>query len=434
MTLTTPTLEPSPPPVRPVVIHFTHGGRRYRLAARTTEPGASLYLCFEDRGERIIKSTGCPDRAGAIRWARAFLDARRDDNQAALDHLLVRGTATPHTSTVGELLNWFTPATNLGISDHSRRAYAHCLRNVLRGAGHAEPDPLPLARACTSETVHAYLEHIEAAAAEADAQDDAARIRRSAASILNQAKAVFSLLTTESARRAGVVLPELTEFLRHIVIARKRLLKGSGKVDFRPPDDTVIAATLAAWRALDVTNADQRNAYVMIWLALSCGLRISEIGQARWEWVTQRDGVPLLQGSAFVKNRTGELRVRPIDPFWNEGLARFLTLNPQPSTPFLTTQTPEPAARTVSDLMRSAGWRTQKAAHALRALSGSWVAAQWGIFTAQGWLRHASVTTTERSYTVLLRDQTFKPMPVTWAGNLPDKATDKKPDTHEPSA
>lgn len=396
-------------------LHPAKVGRRYRLTKRSAAPGASWYLAFEDRGERVIKSTGYPDTAGAIRWAKDYLDARRDQNTAALGALL-QHPGTVECSTVGEVLTWYEVHAH-HVSSATRRNYLNCLRLVLRTAtGEESIDQLP-ATVFGKDLVLGWHHAKQGESNAAASQEDASRIKRSANSILNQARSVFSLLTVEQLRRAGLRLPDLEPFLTACKTFR---FKSCSKEDYRPPTDAVIAATLAAWRASAATD---HNLYNAIWLALSCGLRASEIQQVRWEWITVQDGAPLLLATAGTfKDGTGTLRVRPIDPFWNEGLANLQPATPVLSGPILAgtaTELNTDVWRRVSALMRTAGWRTQKAAHALRALSGSWVAARWGIYTAQQWLRHSSVMVTETNYSVLLKDDTFKPTPVEWAASSP---------------
>lgn len=397
--------------------HFLHPakiGRRYRLTKRSAAPGASWYLTFEDRGERIIKSTGYPDTAGAVRWARDYLDARRDDNAAALSALLQR-PGTVECSTLGDVLTWYEVHAH-HVSPTTRAGYLNCLRLVIRTAtAETAIEKLP-ASVLNKDLVIGWQNAKQGEANAAADQETASRIKRSANSILNQAKSVFSLLTVENMRRAGLRLPDLEPFL---TAAKTFRFAKCSKDDYRPPTDAVIAATLAAWRAVKGTDP---NLYRAIWLALSCGLRAAEISQARWEWITVQDGAPLLlaTGGQF-KDGTGTLRVRPIDPFWSEGLAGCTgngawQFEAGPILGGTDTETRTDVFRRVSILMRTAGWRTQKAAHALRALSGSWVAAKWGIYTAQQWLRHSSVMVTETHYSVLLKDNTFKPLPVEWGG------------------
>jgi len=76
------------------------------------------------------------------------------------------------------------------------------------------------------------------------------------------------------------------------------------------------------------------------------------------------------------------------------------------------------AFRAVSAWMRGLGWGTRKTNHALRAYAGSQIAMKYGIYDAQVWLRHSSVTVTEGHYHQYVAD--FKPanqddIPARWA-------------------
>ncbi|MFN0130304.1 MAG: hypothetical protein ACKV19_26880, partial [Verrucomicrobiales bacterium] len=66
----------------------------------------------------------------------------------------------------------------------------------------------------------------------------------------------------------------------------------------------------------------------------------------------------------------------------------------------------------ISDWLRVLGWQTTKAYHEFRALAGCWVAMRDGLLVARDWLRHSSVTTTERHYGRYVRT-TVSDIPVT---------------------
>ena len=76
------------------------------------------------------------------------------------------------------------------------------------------------------------------------------------------------------------------------------------------------------------------------------------------------------------------------------------------------------AFRAVSTRVRGLGWGTRKTNSAFQADAGSQIAMKYGIYDAQVWLRHSSVTATEGHYQQYVAD--FKPanqddIPARWA-------------------
>ena len=248
-------------------------------------------------------------------------------------------------------------------------------------------------------TVRAWTRDAQARAAGQPDQEGSNRVLRSANSILRQALALFAPRYVGHMRDAGLVVPDLTEFRAE---AQQQRFRGTAKRNWHPPSQEVIDRTLAAWRASADTD---RNRYVAIWLELSCGLRKGEISQARWSWVREHE----LAGSANVKNRTGQVRVQPLEPYWTEGIRTALPelFGPQCADGLLIggtdTERNEGVFRRVSALLRDCGWESRTTNHALRALAGCWVTRERGIYGAQQFLRHSSVTVTEQHYSWVLR-------------------------------
>ena len=192
------------------------------------------------------------------------------------------------------------------------------------------------------------------------------------------------------------------------------------KIAYNPPDDALIERTLSAWEALT-----DRDLFLAIGHELSFGLRIAEFSQARWNWHTEKHGYPVLDGQASVKNGTGFIQVRALDP-WFSATKRLATERgwwPATLTDALIisgsdTYRKDGLFRSVSAWMRKQGWATKKTNHALRAFAGGQVAMKYDIYQAQMFLRHSTVKVTEQHYTHFVK--TFRPehlesLSVCWA-------------------
>lgn len=190
------------------------------------------------------------------------------------------------------------------------------------------------------------------------------------------------------------------------------------KVAYNPPNEKILAATMAAWEALT-----DRDLFLVIGHELSFGLRIAEMAQARWAWHQVRNNYPVLDSTAHVKNGTGQLRVRALDPWYTTMIQRIQLKKWRTADDDLIIQGPDAYRldaifRSVSDFLRNLGWATKKTNHALRAYAGSQVAMKYGIYEAQSFLRHSTVKVTEQHYTHFVDD--FKPadldtIPARWA-------------------
>lgn len=246
-------------------------------------------------------------------------------------------------------------------------------------------------------------------------QGEKASIKRSANSRFVQAKSLFAPKALAVYRDLGVHHPGMDEF-----VSTGETFKFSKlpTTSFNPPADTIIKATLEAWDKLE-----ERNLFLAIGFELAFGLRIGELGYAKWKWLSSREGYPVLDGQTDVKNGTGFIQVRALDPWfttlqdriqargWNTGAEDFIL------TGTMTDRT-DGIFRTVSAWIRNLGWQTNKTNHELRKYAGSQVAMKYGIYEAQCWLRHSTVKVTESHYSGYVKR--FKPadldtIPARWA-------------------
>lgn len=388
-------------PSTSIVSHFNHAGKSRRLFRRT--PSGPWYIKIIVAGNRVVRSTGSPLIKIAQERARKIIDAATAGHWQALDDSkLKRPPSAPVGSTVAQVISAYLAAP-LETDPKTRRRNVLCWLNVLRTAtGKADAD---LQRAPVTVWQPAIIDQwFEVNAERADlagSQADGQRVKRSANSILNQARGVFTAPALRAYRRAGLVVPDLGACDQRW---KEEKFRKVTKREYDPPAPEIIEATLAAWRA-----AEDRNLICAIGLAYCAGLRKQEIAQARWDWIrTQATGPAFIVGQATVKSGSGEIRVPMIPDHW-EAFKSILDERAYWSAPedFILSGTPterrETVFRRVSRFMSDLGWRTQKAAHEWRALAGSVVARRHGIYHASGWLRHSSVAITEQFYVRYLK-------------------------------
>lgn len=162
---------------------------------------------------------------------------------------------------------------------------------------------------------------------------------------------------------------------------------------YRLPSAQLLETTLRMWSLL--LSRDDPPAHMAIWLALSFGLRRAEIEAARWNWLMMRDAKLFLTTDYIAKNgqEIGELACITHSKLWSHIYCEGEVRNDE--------------AHMISDRqcfdrvgrwMEGLGWKTRNKIHEFRAYAGSQVARQDGIYAACRWLRHSSVTTTERYY------------------------------------
>lgn len=379
-------------PSTPAVVHFKHGGRRYSLRKRSPERDAPWYLVGTVAGKRMQRSldTNVADIARQ-RAVAGIIEPALDGRWQVVHETKLK----THFATVGELVEAWR-GLDLGAGEAHKRAAANALLNVLRKAGHAEPGAESTA-ILTGATAGRFFEAVVRQANAEPDQKAGARVKRSAVSVFNQAKSVLQPTALLSYKRAGVNLPDLGEFITEGDLRRKKF-KGL-RIQHEPPDWALVERVVSAWPGL----ADW-NEFAAVGLELAFGLRAGEVARARWDWFTVREGAWWCWADAAVKNQTGEIHVPALNPFWQTFQERAVREGMRERGPMVLqgheTERGDAVFRRVSAWLRSLGWAKQKTNHGLRAYAGAEVAIRWGsLFTAQMWLRHESVTTTEKHYT-----------------------------------
>ncbi len=400
-----------------------------------------FHFKFEFRGQQYPRCLDTNDAKLALTYARAKY---KEITEAAIrgEHQRISATKTRQAvaATLGELLDSYADAP-VDAVEFTRTGNVNALLNILMrvhcpetrangvtGRGIPLPgDPRAAAKLRLKATRYPDLLTPETAARyfalvskqEYPTQTAQLSAKRTANSMWLCASSVLAPKALAYYKTLGQYHDCLPAFLEAGQLNRFSKLP---KVQYNQPSETLIASTLAAWEL-----SEDRNLFLAIGHELAFGLRVGEVGQARWNWWTSRHNYPVLDGEAHVKNHTGLIQVRGLDPWFTILRTRALAKGWMPATPndaFIIAGSDHYRAdgieRQVSAWMRSQGWQTQKTNHALRAYAGSQLAMKYGIYEAQTWLRHSSVKVTESHYAHFVRK--FKPddldkLPARWATN-----------------
>lgn len=383
----------------------------HRTSIKDGTPIRSKYWSykFNFRGEQFPRATRFTDKQEAKRlmekhrlalerdWAEhgaisSETDHRYRRREVGEASAVVIRTATTIADICAAITN---PKAPLEASLKTRIANAKALVNVLRRVNGEGVENLPVT-AFNAAFIEKFFLDATTRANAALTQILAARVKLTAASTLSQACQVFGLAAMRYFRSVRLDLPDMKSVAN--AIKECRFNRGP-KTEYIPAPESVIQATLEAWEQLD-----ERDIFLAVGHALAFGMRRGEIGQARWDWHVEQGGQPyVITAGAKVKDRTGRLTIRGLDPFYTtmmskaarrgwRGAAEDYILTGSES--FRT----KVIFQNVNKWMRGLGWKTTKAIHALRAYSGSQVAMMADLYTASKWLRHKQYNVTEKSY------------------------------------
>lgn len=360
---------------------------------------------------------------------------------------------------IGPIAGWpdalgVVPALPITANLTTRRSYVWSLRWVVRLALALDDAAIEGLRseALNKDFARKFFAEVMRRANLIASQGERATWLNTATTFYNNARCLFAPAPLDALRETHkLVIPASIEDFRK---GQKLFLaeKLSDASDFERPPDAVVLATWREWLRLGVTpgyavpgahkstprgqvghtmalaplsELDRRNAFIVVGLALSCALRIDEIERVKWDWFRIENGHPLLcEYAVNVKNRSGGLRVKPLDPFWRT-LNRIVDRNgwrpPAAASgatggagAYCLAERPQSQAgmivrggkcdRTewpkthVARWLRWLGWTTQKSNHALRDLSCSWVTMKFGLDRACIHARHKHSSTTAKHY------------------------------------
>jgi integrase len=364
---------------------------------------------FYYNGKQIKRQTGCTRRADAEkieRDLRAELTAGRAE---VLQTYRLRAVTSPLLTTIIAAYN----AAPVEASATTRKHNGRCLKQIITAAG-IDYDTATL-RDLSPALLRQWFSNTATELETIDDQSDANSLRKTRNSIAAQARGIAVPRAVQYYLDTGAITDTAAEPLRQFYGAYTLYSLPEPRMDYCPPSDDVVARTLAA-----ILTAP-RDQFIACCLALCAGLRRGEICQARWDWFTQRNGAPAIDARASVKNGTGLIQTKCLDPWYTALMARAETENWLLTGQCITgsaTYTTDTLYRDIAALMRGCGWNTTKAIHSLRAYAGSCVAMRYDIYTAQQFLRHSSVQVTEQHYSHFIkqfRSASPETLPWHWA-------------------
>ena len=366
-------------------IASAHGVTHWKL---WRDPHATWTCSITHAGTRHVIDTHFTDLVNARKFEVQYRRALADDRLADLKRINLRQPSTDLT--VGQLLpHWRGFASARGITESARRGYENALRVIWqRSTGQMEGFESVSLSTYTPTLVYRFKEAVISAAG-GDAEQSAGRVqqlRRSANSVLQQAKGLFSRRALEHYRLvAKLKLPEsLADFMA------SPGFPDTTKEEYHLPPDQVVAAT---FEALEKDRLTHRNRYIALWLAIGFGLRKSEIAAVRAGWFQRVGDTVQLELRATVvpgkvreekestKNNQIWPRIDVSNGAWEKLAPLIAELKPDDyliQSPTATARV-EGVFRDISVWMRELGWGTQKTFHEFRAFGGCQVAMRDGI-------------------------------------------------------
>lgn len=362
---------------------FTYEGRTYTLYKRNQSSEAPWQFCIKRDGKKYRHSLDTNIQSAAVDNAKLIIKTVKAERFDRLDEIKVRAPkAPPVFATIGQVLVEYEKAKIVRRPEDTRNALLNYLR--IAGDGLEKLSTSSLTDAQVRKFLRNYIK-VQSVRTKNSTED--AR-KRSANSILRQARSVFSTGARSLYRDNGLLLPDLRAWLDEPGYPRVT------KDDYNPPDDSLIAKTFAEFTAFKNTDL---NAYIAICLACGAGLRKGEIARVRRNSFVTRDGIVYVTG---IPQKKGGLLDVPILEDWYQ---RIVAVIPPGATDdyLLTgheTERSEWTFRRIAEWMRALGWKTQKAIHEFRAYVGSKVADEHGIGAASQFLRHADPSITKRAY------------------------------------
>jgi integrase len=372
-------------------VSFNHRGESYTLWLR----GGKFYLRLTRNGKPIWKSLKTTQKAAAIERAKKDLDALEKNDWKPEAKVV----APRRFATLGEILDCFRKSgSQTLISPRAIRQYAGSFKDVVsKGIGKEYQDTMS-STLLTEELIRKYMaacRHIDSNTGKPFRPD------HSIQSSITQARCVLQENFSDIYR--DLMLPDLTGFR-----AKKRFKKRVNE-GFVPFDrQTVIDMEAAAERLWENRDA----VWICYALMSQLGLRNGEVAKATWDQFIERPifdvkGIPTIQRFFRVRADYAEAvgRELPVsDSLWeklkafkDEAVTEFVCPGKNKSERSITClrQINRFAERFIRD--------REKISYELRKWAGSIVATRYGIYEAQKFLGHRSVTTTETYYASYLK-------------------------------
>lgn len=383
-------------------VSFEFEGHPYTIFKRG-DGSANFEIDFYKYRQRVQRSLETPIKKVALERAKRLIGLVKAERWELLEASKLRAVAPAAVeyAAIGRICETYrvnAPKDELG--EKTIKGNIGALRIIIRTALGKPADAVDglSGQVLTGALVRDYKKAVLASiAADEDECDELAqRAKRTANSYLGQGRSLFTDRAREHYRDAGLVLPDVREFMEVPGFFRV------GKMEYNAPPDEVIARTFVE---LERLREEDLNAYLAICLACGAGLRKGEVAQARRSWFVVTNGVARLQAKIETKNGQfinlpllGEWWARLELVFkeaWRGGEAAdcfILQGNRQ--------EREEDVFRRIGPWMRGLGWETQKTFHEFRAYVGSMIAmdSRYGMEIASMFLRHHSVDFTRRYY------------------------------------
>ena len=383
--------------------------RAHRAGRFTAEQLAqqSWYLRIRVDGQPRTIRLGNHRTTEAVQMAKRILAQRSQsptDLTKALDSLRPARNTFPTIRTIVDAMLSAPVAT----TEHTRVGYVSGTKVFLETTLGTMPAwDSHTVDVLTPDLVYRYRAAIHARA-QAEAWDDARRSRayRSGNSVLRDIRALFTPALQEYYRIGRqLTLPDLTGF------REAPGFDGAAKTSsqYRRPSDTLLRATLSQLHATRDTHPAR---FVLVWLALGFGLRKSEAAAVRVGWFKRIEGrihlelrAVVMPGSTKESPVTKNGEESPLIPVANDAWTHLGPLlegrDPEEyAVPAVSaTERRDTHFRALSTWLHDLGWETGKQYHEFRALAGALVYdACRDLYRVSRWMRHSSVTVTEKSY------------------------------------
>lgn len=353
---------------------FKHQGKTWTLfkAQKTRDASWRIKVRVPGTGQRVIRSLDTNQADIAAERARLVIDQVKGakwEGKLASD--------SPRLC-LQKLKDAFLMIP-LPSSSQTRQRCLYYLDRVLSYG------PKTLSR----DTIKAFFDAYQAKASQLP-QSEASSVMVTANSMAGQAMCVFSPRAIECYRDLGLAVPDMGP-IREAVAGRRFY---GIQTDYDAPSDELVQKTINSASELS------ESARLALGLMLAFGLRKAEAAKAEWNWIKNLDGYVVIDGQTDVKNGTGRLFTRALDPYWT----MFLKGKAKEGYVIIGNRRlrSEGVFEEIGRWMRKHGWQTVKSNHALRALYGGLVAMRFGIEEASRRLRHNQLTTTQRFYSHFL--------------------------------
>jgi integrase len=352
----------------------------------------NYYIDVTIRRKRYIRRVYQDSLGDARRAAAAMIRALRNDPAG-----LTR--ARSDVPRIAALLNHYRAAAEFrraAKESPSIKTSENCIGALLLvvsqglGADSAEDQSVSV---ISDDLIRRYIKvRVEQAGDDLNARE---RARLSAASTINQARAIFASWAMEYYRKHATLNWTSIESFRKCTDA-ERVVK-----PYERPPETLIAATKSG-AALLRSQEDHAGLYTCYLLTATMGLRAGECEHLQWSWFFEDAGRHFLRlerrGDWSPKGRSHTVAVS--DETW--AWLQAHKTDPVYVLPGASkTARHDLIGRAFATWMRGIGWdpvRWPKAAHELRKLFGSEVYGRYGATWASEWLGHADVRTTKTFY------------------------------------